>query len=33
MACFLTFSGTVDSVGSELEITNLVAAPFVGEVN
>ena len=32
MAFFLTFSGTVDSVGSELEITNLGAVAFVGEV-
>ena len=32
MAFFLTFSGTVDSVGSELEIINLRAAAFVGEV-
>jgi len=32
VAFFLTFSGTVDSVGSELEIINLRAAAFVGEV-
>ena len=32
MAFFLTFSGTVDSVGSEMEIINLRAAAFVGEV-